>query len=121
MVNVRKSYPAPECPAEEKKMKNGDYKCGDVLERTKNDFRNKCYICEYKSPSTINVEHFIPHKGDKELKFDWDNLFWACGHCNNTKLDKYGSMLNCTNSEHDVVNWIRYEMKPFPKEKVVVL
>ncbi|MDM8524520.1 HNH endonuclease [Desulfococcaceae bacterium HSG8] len=118
MVNVKKSYPAPKCLAEEKKKKNGDYKCGNVLERLKNDFKNKCYICEYKCPSTINVEHFVPHRGDKELKFDWVNLFWACGHCNNTKSDKYDNILNCTNSEHDLVNWIRYEMKPFPKEKV---
>jgi hypothetical protein len=113
MVNVEKSYPAPECLAEEKKKKRGNYKCGNVLERLKNDFRNKCYICEYKYPPGINVEHFVPHKGNKKLKFDWDNLFLACVHCNNTKLAKpeYNNILNCTSSEHDVVNWIRYEMK----------
>ena len=59
----------------------GDYKCGDVLELLKNDFKNKCYICECKeSLISRNTEHFIPHKGDKNLKFDWNNLFWSCSH-----------------------------------------
>ncbi|GBC62810.1 HNH endonuclease [Desulfonema ishimotonii] len=114
-----KSSPPPECLAEEKQKKSGDYKCGDVLERLKEDFRNKCYLCESKAPNTINVEHFIPHRGDTDLKFDWANLFLSCGHCNNTKLAKpeYDHILNCTDPEHDVENRIRYEIKPFPKEK----
>ncbi|MCP5046806.1 MAG: HNH endonuclease, partial [bacterium] len=72
-----------------------------VLERVKRDFKNKCYICEYKEPPSINIEHFLPHRGDKDLKFDWDNLFWSCAHCNNTKGDKFDNILNCTNPEHD--------------------
>lgn len=41
-----------------------------------------------------NVEHLMPHKNGKypERKFDWENLFWSCGHCNgiknNTKYDE---------------------------------
>lgn len=125
MVPIERSYPAPECLEKEKKKKNGDYKCGDVLQRLQQDFRNKCYLCEYKAPPGINVEHFIPHKDDKEKKFDWDNLFYACGHCNNTKLAKYNTddtnqILNCTDPAHDVVNWIKYEVENFPKLKVKI-
>ena len=75
MVFQEKSQPAPPCLAKEKQKATGDYKCGDVFERTKTDFKNKCYICENKEPITINIEHFRPHKGDKKLKFDWNNLF----------------------------------------------
>lgn len=34
-----------------------------------------------------NVEHLLPHKNGKypERKFDWENLFWSCGHCNSIK------------------------------------
>jgi hypothetical protein len=120
MINILKSMPPPTCLEKEKKKAKGDYKCGDVLERIKNDFKNKCYLCEYKAPPSINVEHFVPHKGDKDLKFDWNNLFWACAHCNNVKGDRFNNILNCTNPEHDVENWIKYEMKPFPKEKVKI-
>ena len=118
MINIVKSMPPPACLDKEKKKANGNYACGDVLERVKNDFKNKCYICECKEPTAINIEHFIPHKGDKELKFDWNNLFWSCVHCNNTKGERFEKILNCTNPEHDVENWIKYDMKPFPKEKV---
>jgi uncharacterized protein (TIGR02646 family) len=120
MINIVKSTPPPACLEKEKKKANGDYKCGDVLERTKNDFKNKCYLCEYKEPPSINVEHFRPHKGNKDLKFDWTNLFWSCAHCNNTKGDKFDNILNCTNPEHDVESLIKYEMKPFPEEKVKI-
>jgi uncharacterized protein (TIGR02646 family) len=97
LLFFEKSQPAPECLAQEKGKKSGDYKCGDVLQRLQADFKNKCYICEIQAPTVINVEHFRPHKGDRDLMFDWNNLFWACGHCNNTKLAKYGDILDCTN------------------------
>lgn len=45
------------------------------------------------------VEHLLPHKNGKykDRKFDWENLFWACGHCNGIKnQNKYDEgILNC--------------------------
>jgi len=89
MIYFEKSEPAPKCLAEEKEKERGDYKCGSVLERLKQDFKNKCYICEAARPQSINVEYLRPHRGDKELKFGWGNLFWSCAHCNNVKLDGF--------------------------------
>jgi len=116
MVYFEKSQPAPDCLAIEKGKNSGDYKCGDVLKRLKTDFKNKCYICEQKAPTTINVEHFVSHKGGKNLKFDWNNLFWSCGHCNNSKLGSYDNLLNCTVSSDTVEMAIHYSLKPFPFE-----
>lgn len=123
MLYLPKTEEAPICLATEKLKLSGDYKCGCVLETLKNDFKNKCYICGYKEPTTINVEHFVPHKNDIDLKFDWNNLFWACGHCNNTKLDKYDNILNCTKIADDVEKSLDYYFNPWPAEelKVVVL
>ena len=81
MLFVKKSQPAPSCLESEKIKANGDYKCGDVLIRLKDYFKNKCYICEYSKPENINIEHLISHRGNKDLKFSWDNLIWSCGHC----------------------------------------
>lgn len=120
MIYFEKSQPAPECLEKEKLKVSGDYKCGCVLKRLQNDFKNKCYICESKAPTTINVEHFKSHQGDVDLKFDWNNLFWACGHCNNTKLAKFDDILNCTDLNDNVENALKYEFKPFPHEKVFV-
>lgn len=118
MINVEKSQPAPLCLAEEAKKKKGDYKCGEVVAIISRDFNNKCYICETKAPTTINVEHFRPHKGNKALLFDWNNLFFACGHCNNTKLSKpqYDDILDCTDSSLQIVNVIEHIFDPLKSD-----
>lgn len=66
-------------------------------------FYNKCYICENKHGSSYQIEHLIPHKKNKDLKYDWNNLFLACAHCNNVKLGKYDSILDCTKESVDEV------------------
>lgn len=120
MVYMEKSQPAPGCLVVEKQKADGDYKCGDVLERLWTDFHNKCYICEEKAPSSINVEHFIPHKDDLDLKFDWNNLFFSCGHCNNTKLAKYDNILNCTDKADSISTRLAFLLNPWPKETVKI-
>lgn len=118
MYNVNRSFPAPESLEKEKSKASGKYNCEDVLERLVEDFFNKCYICEEKEISSINVEHLKPHKGDKEKKFQWENLFLACSHCNNTKLDDENEILDCTNPNHKIYDWIEYNFTSFPKAKV---
>ncbi len=125
MINIVKSQPAPLCLSVEKEKNNGDYKCGEVLERIQNDFHNKCYICEDKDITSINVEHFEPHQNNKEKLFDWNNLFYACQHCNNIKndLEKYHPLLNCTNENHKILDWIKfeYEIMPLGEPKIIAL
>lgn len=120
MVYFEKTQPSPACLNTEKVKVSGDYKCEEVLERIKTDFKNKCYICEFKEPVTINIEHFRPHKGDVELKFNWNNLFWSCGHCNNIKSDDFIDLINCTDLNEDIENRVKVSINPFPKEKVII-
>jgi len=120
MVYFEKSKPAPECLETEKQKKNGDYKCGDVLKRLQADFKNKCYLCGRNKLADYRVEHFEAHREDKDLKFDWSNLFLSCSHCNNTKLSYYNNLLNCTSLNDDVENALYYYMHPTPKELVYI-
>ncbi len=122
MIFHPKTKTPPSCLEKEKQKVNGSYNCPGVLELLKKDFKNKCYICENKAPHSINTEHFIPHKGDKDLKFDWNNLFYCCAHCNNTKLAKpqFDSILNCTIESEEVDRKIKYHIHPFPKEQAVI-
>jgi len=121
MVFFDKSQPAPASLAIEKAKANGSYNQPDVVEMLKNDFKRKCYICEFKS-TTNNIEHLVPHKGNKDLMFDWNNLFLACGHCNNTKIGQYDDILNCTDKLDDVENKLKYIFEPINKEiKIEVL
>jgi len=111
MVYFKKSQPSP-------KITNS-YNTSEVIERLKEDFHNKCYICEEKEPQGIDVEHFIAHQNDEKLKFDWNNLFLSCKHCNNTKLQNYNNLLNCTLLDDKVDTAIHYYCKPIPKEKAI--
>lgn len=99
MVKIERSFPAPSSLVAEALKKNGSYEKPDVVERLKQDFYNKCYICELKNLQDPQVEHLLPHKNGKypERKFDWNNLFWACGHCNGVKnQNKYDAgILDC--------------------------
>lgn len=78
------------------KSKNGSYNIPEVNAALKEMFHGKCYICENKQITSYQIEHLIPHRGNIELKYDWNNLFLACAHCNNTKLDKFDPIIDCT-------------------------
>ena len=118
MVYFEKSQPAPKSLATEKAKRNGTYRTDEVRKRLSTDFKNKCYICEFRATS-LRIEHFKPHRNDVDLKFDWNNLFWACEHCNSIKGDKvlYDNILNCTDKSHDVENKLKFIYLPFPINK----
>ena len=119
MVKVERSYPAPASLALEAQKANGSYSKPDVVDRLKNDFHDKCYICEIDNLQDPQVEHLLPHMGDKyrERKFDWDNLFWSCGHCNSVKNQaKYNyGIIDCC--KEDPEKLISFELED---EKVKV-
>ena len=72
------------------------YNTEHVNQALREVFHGKCYICENKEATSYQIEHLIPHRSDRKLKYDWNNLFWVCAHCNNIKSDKYEPILNCT-------------------------
>ena len=79
----------------------GDYNTTAVNQALREVFHGKCYICENKQATSYQIEHLIPHQGNAKFKYDWDNLFLACAHCNNTKLGKYEPVLDCTKVQVD--------------------
>lgn len=87
MIRVTRSFPAPESLAAEAAKPDGKYNLADVTEQLRRDFHDKCYICEIKPVADPEVEHRLPHRNNTipGRKFDWENLFWACRHCNNVK------------------------------------
>lgn len=113
MVFVRRSYPAPESLAVEAQKKSGKYNQADVVERLRYDFHDKCYICELKGLQDPVVEHLVPHENGRciSLKFDWDNLFWSCGHCNGVKNKSFysGRILDCCRRDPELEIRFAYE------------
>ena len=87
MIKVERTLTPPASLAIESKKANGNYHLADVISQLKQDFHSKCYLCELKDLTDIEVEHLLPHY-NRELKervFDWNNLFYACPHCNSIK------------------------------------
>ncbi len=97
------------------------YREGPVYAQIKEDFHGKCYLCEDDEATSINIEHFEPHKGNLEKKYDWENLFYSCGHCNNLKGDRFWPLLNCTNPNDQVWECIELRFIPFPKADVEII
>lgn len=94
MVKIERSFPAPASLAAGK-----SYSGEDVIEQLRHDFHDKCYICELDKLSDVEVEHLLPHKNGTypERLYDWENLFFACRHCNGVKnKEKYDSgIIDC--------------------------
>ena len=87
----------------EKNKSSGKCNTEEVIEALQDIFHNKCYICECKNSTVLEIEHLIPHGGNLDLKFDWNNLFWACGYCNHIKGDKFNPILDCTKFDVDEI------------------
>ena len=90
MIKINKR-PLPEGVAI---TKESDYRSGIVFQMLVEDFHEKCYICEDSVHTSPNVEHRISHKSDPILKYDWNNLYLSCGHCNNIKLGRYDDIID---------------------------
>lgn len=103
MFNVVRNESTPASLASRRR-----YDSDDVLEALKKVFHKKCYICETSEPLDINVEHFVAHEGDEDLKFDWNNLYFSCGRCNNIKLAKYNGLIDCCDPDTDVVRTVKH-------------
>lgn len=111
MVKIDRSFPAPASLKTESKKRFGSYAEPDVVQRLKSDFHNKCYICEMKDLQDPEIEHLLPHKNGKypERKFDWNNLFWSCGHCNSVKKqEKYDDgIIDCCRQDPEKAIFFR--------------
>lgn len=89
MVKINRNPVPPASLEIEKQKVHGSYNKPDVIQQLKEDSHDKCYICELGGLSDPEVEHLRPHHNRKiiERVFDWDNLFYACPHCNNLKKE----------------------------------
>ncbi|MGV8870599.1 MAG: hypothetical protein ACOH2S_27135 [Janthinobacterium svalbardensis] len=114
MFNVTRNPVAPLSLANKKSWRGVD-----VLREITNIFHNKCYLCEEKAITCINVEHLRPHLGELDKKFDWNNLYYSCSRCNNIKSDIYNNILDCAAPDVDVFKRIKMIPPHSPNGKFI--
>lgn len=85
----------------QKSLKKGNYNTEEVVNALDIVFHGKCYLCENKLATSIEIEHLRPCKNDIDKKFDWENLFLSCRHCNNIKSSHYEHLLDCSKVDVD--------------------
>jgi hypothetical protein len=73
-----------------------DYRSELVYALLYSDFYGKCYICEDSTFTSPEVEHRVSQSNNAESKYDWNNLFLSCSHCNGIKGNKYDNIIDCT-------------------------
>ena len=107
MVKIERTKTPPASLAIQKQKPNGSYAQQDVIDQLFIDFHEKCYLCEQNELQSIEVEHLLPHHNGKELdrKFDWNNLFLSCSHCDSVKnRGKYETnVVNCCTDDPETL------------------
>ncbi|CAI8745982.1 HNH endonuclease [Pseudomonas sp. IT-347P] len=116
MFNAIRTYPAPESLAEARA-----YDGEDVYVELRKIFFDKCYLCETNDPHDINVEHFVAHEGDVQIKYDWGNLYFACSRCNNIKSNVFNEIIDCCDPAHDAFRSIKLLPPLSPRGKTVIV
>ncbi|EGQ8125714.1 HNH endonuclease [Vibrio parahaemolyticus] len=114
MFNVVRTYPEPPSIAK------NEYNKEDVLKKLRPMFFDKCYLCERDDIQDVEVEHFIPHKKDTALKYNWENLYYSCSRCNSIKSSTHINLLDCANRFYDVGAMIKCLMPSTPNGAVDV-
>lgn len=115
MFNVERPEETPASLAAKR-----SYKDEDVVKALENAFHKKCYLCETKEPQDINIEHFVAHQNNEDLKYDWKNLYYSCGRCNNIKHHNFNNLLDCCDPDQNVFRSIKLLPPRTPNSKVVV-
>jgi hypothetical protein len=95
-----------------------DYRRDPVFSMIRDDCCNKCYICEEKGATSLEVEHRVSQLADPSRKYDWNNLLLSCRHCNRIKGSQYNNVLDCT--QIDPEDYITLSLKTELYEKVMI-
>lgn len=102
MVKITRTPTAPESLS---RQTNDCYRAKDVILLLHEDFHGKCYICERDEVQSPEVEHLVAHGGNTVLKYDWNNLFFSCSHCNSVKNQiKYSkNVVDCCTKDPETI------------------
>ena len=111
MINIdRSTTPVPVSLATQREYRNDD-----VLDALYTLFLEKCYLTEeqFRFRNEIQIDHFIPHQNQSELRFGWSNLYPASPRANLLKSNANpdGGYLDPCHPADDVETAIIYSVE----------
>lgn len=115
MFNTTRSLPAPDC------LNHKQYNTEEVVKILHPMFYGKCYLCESDELSDPEIEHFDPHEKNDQKKYDWNNLYYACGRCNSIKSTTHKNLLDCCDSSIDIFRTIKCVLPSTPDSPINVI
>lgn len=96
------------------------YNSDEVVQRLREIFHEKCYLCEQTDLSAPEIEHLEPHEGNEALKYDWNNLYLSCSRCNSIKSNVHKGLLDCCSDEIDVFRSIKCLVPSVPDGSIQI-
>lgn len=102
--------------AEKPQTLDKSYNTDEVCKQLLRDQHDKCYLCERHLTTDYQVEHLKSKANHGDSIQMWENLFVACGYCNNKKADKYDDILEPTS--HNIEVLIKH-FTDFANQKVI--
>lgn len=115
MFNTIRDPTVPSCLMHKK------YNTEEVVKILEPMFFGKCYLCEKDELSDPEIEHFDPHESNNSKKYDWHNLYYACGRCNSIKSNIHRNLLDCCDSTLDVFKRIKCLLPSVPDHPISVV
>ena len=115
MFNTTRQLAVPDC------LNHKQYNTEEVIKILHPMFHGKCYLCEADELSDPEVEHFDPHEKDDQKKYDWNNLYYACGRCNSIKSNTHKDLLDCCDNGIDVFRAIKCVLPSTPDSPINVI
>lgn len=88
MIRVRKNLVGPT------DLATKGYSCDAIRKAILDDQDGKCYLCERSLTTDFQVEHLQSQNNFLEQKDIWNNLFIACGYCNQKKSCNFDDICN---------------------------
>jgi uncharacterized protein (TIGR02646 family) len=99
---------------------NSKYAHEDIRGLLESMSHHKCFYCEQKLKGIPSeIDHFIEVAEQKDLAFDWDNLYLACTNCNNKVPNKDIAVTDALNPCNDTDDIIEQHLS-FEKEQIIV-
>ena len=116
LVRKEKEWTEKFLASVKKRPDNSKYGHQEIRTQLNSMSYHKCYYCERKLKGVPGeIDHYIEvsDPNGRELVYNWDNLYLACGNCNskvpNTEIPVNEVLNPCLNTDNEIQGHLTFE------------